>query len=1120
MMFCRPGSVFALKPTVPIIIGLSWLLVTAFVSGQAPSPTTTLPDIEALNTRLQNAGSDPEAETEKAKLRDAIALLEQAQKNEVATGKFRLELTNAPPRTKELRAELESIPLPDDTKLQLPETGRSDAVEELLVEQRADLADLRSKLTTLEKEIANLKARPDKVVARKVELENELALAENELATSANPTQSPGAPLTAGQILSLAKIHAAHVESTMLEQERLSFSVREARMTAERDLIKRKINFTESILNALVAWQNAQLQKEVSQVATSAAKAKNDAVGQHPAVKALAEELRNLSVEFETIISERQEVAANLREVRFKIEELTRNHLQLKTQLDIDGMSGVFGEVIIDQSRNLPSLTKSRVRLRALRKQLGQARLGQFRNEESIRGPAEGTGKTLADNPYVPEDEEVQKQIKELTAKKTEVAQQIKSEYQRLIRDLGDLEMAEHQFAEKIEEVGTYLDEKRIWVRGSKMIGISSVKELPEAIAWLAGPTRLPEIWGALKGGSIRQPILAIFAALVFGAIFFARWRLIPVLKETATPIRQISTDRYSYTLRALFYTTLLAIPLPLFFASLGGLILLGPDPTDWLTGMGNALIAASFPITTMGFARQLCRPGGLAEAHFRWPQSSTRCLRNNLGWILIVFVPALMIIVFTYSTEELGYFDSLGRLTFLVVMGWTAFFISRMFNPVKGVFAERIRNHPGLVMSRLTKIWYPVVVGIPIALAILAAMGYPLAAFVLTKESRFTTETVFAGIVLYSLLLRWAVMRVRKLALEKHLADRRAKQLLAATEDNEMVVDECVLGEVETPEIDLAAVGDQTRRMFRFLSGVAVVVTVWWGSWVDIIPALQTLDNIKVIGTVTLNGLIPAILIIVATVITARNLPGILELFLQRFLSFDAGSRYAATTIAQYLIILFGFLFVFNALGLDWSKFSWIAAALSVGLGFGMQEIVANFVCGIILLFERPIRIGDVVTVSGTTGVVSRIQIRATTITNWDRQEFVVPNKEIVTGSLLNWTLTNPLSRIVMTIGVAYGSDTRRVRDVLYEIIGNQEGILKDPEPIVTFEEFADSTLNFSIRVYIPGPDKRLATLNELNETIHDRFNEEGISIAFPQQDIHIRSIDEPFQFKQTPES
>jgi potassium efflux system protein len=207
------------------------------------------------------------------------------------------------------------------------------------------------------------------------------------------------------------------------------------------------------------------------------------------------------------------------------------------------------------------------------------------------------------------------------------------------------------------------------------------------------------------------------------------------------------------------------------------------------------------------------------------------------------------------------------------------------------------------------------------------------------------------------------------------------------------------------------------------------------------------------------------------------------------------------------------GLVFTVGVLGIDWSSFGWIAAALSVGLGFGLQEIVANFVCGIILLFERPIRVGDVVTVSGTTGLVSKIRIRATTITNYDRQEFIVPNKEFITGTLLNWTLSTTLNRIVMVVGVAYGSDTRRVRNLLLEICNGHPDVLQDPAASAIFDGFGDSTLNFTVRTYLASMEDRLDVTNELHHQIHERFAAEGIEIAFPQMDLHLRSIDPGFQ-------
>jgi potassium efflux system protein len=248
-------------------------------------------------------------------------------------------------------------------------------------------------------------------------------------------------------------------------------------------------------------------------------------------------------------------------------------------------------------------------------------------------------------------------------------------------------------------------------------------------------------------------------------------------------------------------------------------------------------------------------------------------------------------------------------------------------------------------------------------------------------------------------------------------------------------------------------------------------------------------------------------LLIAVVTVLAGRNIPGLLNVFLLERLPLDSGARNAATTLCGYAIMLTGLILGCNALGLRWQNVQWLAAALMVGLGFGLQEIFANFISGLILLFERPIRVGDVITLDDTTGTVSRTRIRATTITNWDRKELVVPNKDLITGRLLNWTLTDKTNRLLLAVGVAYGSDLAKVRDLLEQIVHGHPNVLEDPAPLITFETFGDSTLNYTIRCYLSTLKTRLSTTHELNTAIHDRFAEEGIEIAFPQRDIHIRS-------------
>jgi potassium-dependent mechanosensitive channel len=177
----------------------------------------------------------------------------------------------------------------------------------------------------------------------------------------------------------------------------------------------------------------------------------------------------------------------------------------------------------------------------------------------------------------------------------------------------------------------------------------------------------------------------------------------------------------------------------------------------------------------------------------------------------------------------------------------------------------------------------------------------------------------------------------------------------------------------------------------------------------------------------------------------------------------------------------------------------------LSVGIGFGLQEIVANFISGLIVLVEQPIRVGDIVTVGEVSGKVTRIQMRATTIRDFDNRELLVPNKEFITKQLLNWSLTDSVTRRLVQVGVAYGTDIDQALALVADVAQKHPLVLADPEPLITFDEFGESSLLISLRYLIEHLDQRLIVDSELRVEINRRFNEAGIVIAFPQRDIHI---------------
>jgi potassium efflux system protein len=302
--------------------------------------------------------------------------------------------------------------------------------------------------------------------------------------------------------------------------------------------------------------------------------------------------------------------------------------------------------------------------------------------------------------------------------------------------------------------------------------------------------------------------------------------------------------------------------------------------------------------------------------------------------------------------------------------------------------------------------------------------------------------------------------------------------------------------------------IAEQTRDLIGAFFGLVTLLTIlaYWARSFPL-PELADAMTIPLSGGTTLLEAALAFVIVVVSVILVRTLPGLLEITVLRTTAAAPGTRHAIATLCRYAVIAISAALVLDVVEVDWAKFGWIAAALSVGLGFGLQEIVANFVCGLILLFERPLRVGDIVTVEGMTGTVTRIHMRATTITNWDRQEFVVPNKTLITNTLLNWTLSAPVNRLVVPVGVAYGTDTEQARKILLEVAADHPQILAEPEPMATFEQFADSSLNLVLRAFLPDMESRLATLTELHTEIQRRFTAAGIEIAFPQLDLQARS-------------
>ena len=265
---------------------------------------------------------------------------------------------------------------------------------------------------------------------------------------------------------------------------------------------------------------------------------------------------------------------------------------------------------------------------------------------------------------------------------------------------------------------------------------------------------------------------------------------------------------------------------------------------------------------------------------------------------------------------------------------------------------------------------------------------------------------------------------------------------------------------------------------------------------------------NTELFASVTIGSIL-LLLILFASVIIIERI--VQKQLIRRFLSrtkLQSSLQFGLSRIIGYTLIAVGFYVAFQLVGVDLSSLAIIAVSLGVGVGFGLQNIINNFVSGIIILAERPISIGDRIEVAGVAGRVTKMQLRSTTVVTNDNITMIVPNADFISNTVTNWSHGDPKVRIRVPVGVAYGSDLKLLQQLLLEAAGEHPKALRDPSPVVLFTEFGDSSLNFELGVWTQEmPATPVHFTSEMNFIIEQKLRENDIEIPFPQRDLHVRS-------------
>ena len=1062
------------------------------------------------------------------RLRDAQAQIQNRTSSEAAAENFAADIETAPTETVEIEAQLdaEAAPPPTDESLGLRPDMSLAELEQALARETAALTGSESELSGLETDIETEEARPAQIRERIEELRANRAQLDQQIDAAA-PAGEAAVLTDARRLAATLRRDAQSAEIRRLEQEALSHGVRLTLLTASRDLAERSVSEQRARAAVLQERVNNERQAAALSAQQDAALTELASADAHTVVRTLAEGNAELTREMPAIAADIERSTQAIADVQEQARQFEQSLARSRQRLEIAGVNQVIGRLFVEERRNLPKVSTYRAEVRERRQALADIGLAQVRIDEQRRELTPIDGRVASAMAEVRVDvsdeaelETIEGEIRGLLQNRRDLLNQAANTYTTYMRALGDLDVAQRRLLNAADDYKEFLDQHLLWIPSTTVFGLETLRNLLPGIAWALSPQAWLDVGGSLLEAPRIHPILVILAIALMAGLWFTKRPLRRQFVDLNGRVGRLSTDSIALTLGALAIVAVRALPVPMALAILGWALSVSTVDAAFTLAVSAALLVVAPFIYNLTLYRLLCAPDSVARVHFGLPEARLEVVRRQLGRFAVIGMPILFVAALTYSSPIATHRDSLGRVAFIALMLLMSNVVYRLVKRIDnaGGSADAAPSRQRIT-TRLQRFWRRLAAAGPLFLSLIAIFGYLYTAAVLTGHLIDTFWLILSLVVLNLVVLRWLSLTRRKIAWQLAIKEREARRAEAQKDADDEAEPEAPV--VESKPLDLDAVDQQTRRLLRaglfFLGALGA-----WGIWSEVLPALNILEQVSLwtqtsmvngqetVVPVTLADLSLAALIVVITYIASKNLPGLMEIAVLQRLTLEPGSRYTINTLVRYIVITIGTVSVLSIIGWDWSRIQWLVAALSVGLGFGLQEIVANFVSGLVILFERPVRVGDTVTVGEITGTVSKVRIRATTIRDWDRKEILVPNKSFITEQVVNWTLSDPITRIVIPVGISYGSDVKRAHKVMEDALRAQPLILDEPEPRAYFMGFGDSSLDFKLYIFSRELGDRFPIMHAVHEDILQALRDNDIEIPFPQRDLHLRSVED----------
>lgn len=1070
----------------------------------------------------ENSNADlPSEKTLKSELAEAQKLPDGDEKtNNVATIQASLDFLQQIQTQQKNNNDLQDTLIDADSEIQ---------------KNNADLQNLKKQLSTpsntdyASQSLANLQAQVEKLTNQQQDAQSALSAVNTQLVGQSSVSERAQTALTDNvkrtQELN-QKLADPTTNSLLKQQIQLELQLIELKNTYNQVLLKNSDQLTVlyqsryELLNARVqalqkqiaAIQDVINQKNLAKTQNQVEQAQQQSqnVEQNPLIQ---KEL-NLNAQLSQYLLEQTEKTNTLTQDELRMRNVLDNLTQTQRTIDeqISALQGtlVLSRIIQQQKQKLPT----NLNIQGLSKQIADLRVQIFditqkRNELYDIDAYISKIEQDENKSFTPAEKA---QLTNLLTERRKVASDLIKSLNNQLNLAISLELTQQQITQISDQIQSKLDQQSFWVKSNNPINLDWIKKLPMSLkAQFDGIGK--KIGFPTNFDNLPYLLTYVFILFVIGGLIF---KFKESIKHRLSVINgEINTRRSDsqwHTPLALFYTALLSLSGTLWFLAacqlLGFFLVKNPQEFwEWSLSMAGYWWFFSFVLAIL-------RPNGILVRHFGFAKESAASLQDVTKRIIVSVVLLLNTSIFSNVMDTGLANDVLGEINTIVALLFCIVIIAPRFVRTEKSLNSSVTDQRDRTLLKIMRVLLQLV---PVILIALVALGYYYTALNLITHIINTYIAWVVWSLVRHTIYRGITVASRRLAYRRLQEKRQQKQ--QDSSDTSASDDVVVITEQE----EGLALNEVRSQLLRFadLFIWTALFAIFYYVWSDLVTVVSYLRDITlwqqtstteagvVTETISLFNLIVALIIVVITYILVRNIPGILEVLIFSRVKLSPGTPYTITKLLTYILVAVGGAWAFSTLGMSWSKLQWLFAALSVGLGFGMQEIFANFVSGIILLFERPIRVGDTVTINGVTGTVAKIRIRAITMIDPDRKEVIVPNKSFVTGQVINWALSNTVTRLVVSVGVAYGSDLDLVKRLLLQAAHEQPSVLKDPEPRALFLTFGASTLDHELRVYVGQVSERNDTLDALNRRVNELFAENNIDIAFNQLDIFIKNKD-----------